>query len=289
MYDPTSDSDGDGICAITCAKFIHDVLDMSFYCLLRDEKERCDVAVPISSGDLLKNLNLSLAQRFIPKMLHELNCDLGRDVFLADMHLADRIYELFSGHAFEHVALRSRLQRALNLGISFKRRKHDHTGVCELCANDEQCIDAPHIRHPDIHECHVGPMFTKALNAFVPSECLCNQLHVGFISDDGRNAFPHERMVVNAEDSNPRRSAHLRTRFPLSCLGVSSLSWLSQRNHCDIGPIEPFSNAIEPGTVRSTSVPAPIRLRSLRAAPILSERSRMPMSPQCPSRPECST
>src|SRR5271155_4989207 len=169
MYYPASNSNSDGLGAIACTEFLHDVLNMAFYSLLTDEKERCDVAVPISSGDLLKDLDLSLAQRFIPKMLHELNCDLGRDVFLADMHLADHIYELFSGHAFEHVALRSRLQSAVNLGVSFKRRKHDHTGIRELCANGEQCIDAPHIRHPDIHECHVGLMFTKSLNGFVPS------------------------------------------------------------------------------------------------------------------------
>src|SRR5258708_5414399 len=95
---------------------------MSLYCFLRDEEERCDVAVSISCGDLLKDLNLSLAQRFSPKMLHELSCDLVRDVFLPPMHLADHIYELFSGHAFEHVALCSSLQRALYLGFSFNRR-----------------------------------------------------------------------------------------------------------------------------------------------------------------------
>ena len=122
MYDPTSNSDGNGIGAITCTEFLHDVLDMSLYCFLRDEKERSDVAVAISPCDLLKDLNLSLAQRFIPKMFDELNCDLGRDLFLPGVHLADHIYELFSGHAFEHVTLRSRLQRALNLGVSFKRR-----------------------------------------------------------------------------------------------------------------------------------------------------------------------
>ena len=169
MYDPASNSDSDGLGAIACTEFPHNVLNMSLYCFLGDEKERSDLAVSISCGYLLKDLNLSLTQHFIPKMLHELDCDLGRDVFLADMHLADHFYELFSRHAFEHVALRSRLQRELNLGISFKRRKHDYAGIYELCANGEQCIDASHIRHPDIHECHIGSMFTKTPNGFVPS------------------------------------------------------------------------------------------------------------------------
>src|ERR1700731_2893914 len=99
MYEPASNSDSDRLGAIACTEFLHDVLNMSLYCFLRDEKKRCDVAVSISSGDLLKDLNLSLAQRFSPKMLQELSCDLDRDVFLPRMHLADHIYELFSGHA----------------------------------------------------------------------------------------------------------------------------------------------------------------------------------------------
>src|ERR1700733_2058909 len=132
-------------------------------------------------------------------------------------------------------------------------------------------------------------MLPKALNGFVSSGCLCDQLHVAFISDDSRNAFPHERVVINAEDSNPGGTSHFCTHFLLRWLGVPSRSRLSQRNHCDIGSDEPFSNAIEPGTVRSNSVPAPTRLRSLRWAPILLERSRIPTSPQCPSRPEYST
>ncbi len=129
MYESASNSDSDCLGAITCTELLHDVLNMSLHCLLRDEKERCDVAVSISCGDLLKDFNLSFAQRFPPKVLHELSCDLGRDVFLSGIHLADHIYELFSGHALEHVALRSRFKRTLNLDVTLKRRNHDPKGI----------------------------------------------------------------------------------------------------------------------------------------------------------------
>ncbi len=57
---------------------------------------------------------------FLPNMLDELICDLfGRDLFLPGVHLADHIYELFSGHALHNLALPG-FQRALNLGVSFK-------------------------------------------------------------------------------------------------------------------------------------------------------------------------
>src|ERR1700761_3858157 len=166
MYDPTPNSNGDGFGAIAYTEFLHNVLNMPLHGLFRDKKKRGNVAVSISSGDLLKDLNLSLAQRLVSKMLHELNCDLGRNVFHPGMHLANHIYELFSGHVLEHVALRSRLKRAVNLGISFERCKPDHAGICKLCANGEQGVDATHIRHPDIHKCHVGSMITKFLNGF---------------------------------------------------------------------------------------------------------------------------
>src|ERR1700677_1078470 len=122
LYDPASDSQSDGLGAIACAEFFHDVLDMPFHRFFRDEKQRCDVAIAIPPCDLLKNFDLSLAQRFISNMLAQLNRDLWRDLSLPRMHLADHINELFPGHAFEHVTLRSRLQRTLNLGVSFKRR-----------------------------------------------------------------------------------------------------------------------------------------------------------------------
>src|ERR1700679_3583690 len=156
MYNSAPYSDRDGLGTIIGAELLHNVLNMSLYRFLRDEKPRCDVAVSASSGELLQDLNLSPAQRLVPEMHRELNRNLVRDLLLPGMHLADHIYELLSGHAFEHVALRSRLQRQLNLGIPFKRCKHDHARICELCANGEQCIDPPHIRHPHIHKCDVG-------------------------------------------------------------------------------------------------------------------------------------
>src|SRR3984885_1024495 len=121
MYDAASYSDRDGLGTITGTELLHNVLNMSLYRFLGDKKALCDVAVPTSSGKLLQDLNLSPAQRFLPEMLHELNGNLVRNLLLPGMHLADHIYELLSGHAFEHVALSSRLQRPLNLGIPFKR------------------------------------------------------------------------------------------------------------------------------------------------------------------------
>ena len=52
---------------------------------------------------------------------------------------------------------------------------------------------------------------------------------------------------------------------------------------------ETDSKAILPGTVSSTSVPAAARLSTRSLPQILSARSFMPNSPQCPSRPDSRT
>ncbi len=161
MYEPTSNSDSDGLGAVACTEFFHDVLNMSLYCFLRDEKERCDIAVSISCSHLLKDFNLSFAQGFSSKMLHQLSCD-PRSGCVSALHTpcGSHLRAVFA-HALEHVALRSRLQSALNLGVSFKRRKHDHTGIrgtlCEWRAM-HRCPPYPASGHPsmsrraDVHE-----------------------------------------------------------------------------------------------------------------------------------------
>jgi len=111
MYNSASYSDRDGLGTIGGSELLHNVLNVSLYRFLGDEKARCDVAVSTSSGEIPQDLNLPPAQRFLAEMLQELNCNLVRDLLLPGMHLADHIYELLSGHAFEHVALRARLQR----------------------------------------------------------------------------------------------------------------------------------------------------------------------------------
>src|SRR5882757_3080025 len=64
---------------------------------------------------------------------------------------------------------------------------------------------------------------------------------------------------------------------------------LNRDSHFKLGHEGGTSNAILRGTQSSTSVPPPVRLRTRIFPPILLARSRMPGSPQCPSRPDRNT
>src|SRR5271170_962003 len=183
MDDAAPNSDGDGLGAIACTELFHDVLDMPLDRFLGDKKERGDVAVSISSGDLLKDLYFTITQRLITEMFGKLGRNLRGNVFFSGMHLADGVDELLSRHALEQVCLGPGLERALDLGISFKGREHNHARIGELGTYGDHCIDPANVRQPEVHERDVGPVLTKALDSLLPGGSLRNQQHVGLISD----------------------------------------------------------------------------------------------------------
>src|SRR5688572_5548563 len=102
------------------------------------------------------------------------------------------------------------------------------------------------------------------------------ELHILLMGDDGCDALTEQRVIVNDENANAL--AH--------CLSIYGRSHAYQ---CLEAPSTRGSYAVEPGTIKFTSVPAPSALITFSSPLILSVRSRIPDSPQCPSRPERTT
>src|ERR1035441_4527008 len=132
MYDSATNSDGNCFGAIAGSKLLHDVLDMALDGLFRDEQLCPDIAIPVSSCNLLKNFNLAIAQGLITQMFSKLGGDFMGNVLLSAVHFSNRLYKLSPGHALEHVSLRSCLKGSLDLDVSFKGRKHDDAGICKF-------------------------------------------------------------------------------------------------------------------------------------------------------------
>ena len=199
---PTAYSDGDGFGPVACSELFHDVLDMSFDRFFGDEEERRYVSISVSAGYLLQDIHFALAQGFFTHMLGKVGGDFRGDVLLACMHFADHVDKLAAGHGFEHVAYGARPECATDLHISFEGGEHDDAGIWELGADGNHCIDAADIGQPEIHERDVWPMLAETLDGFPSVGRFGDQDHVGLIADDGCDSFPHERMVVDAEDTN---------------------------------------------------------------------------------------
>jgi hypothetical protein len=49
-------------------QLLHNVLDMNFDCLFRDEQSFCDVPVPVSTGDVLQNVYFATGQELLAQM-----------------------------------------------------------------------------------------------------------------------------------------------------------------------------------------------------------------------------
>ena len=58
---PAAYSDRDSFGAVAGSEFFHDVLNMSFDRFFGDEEERGNIAISISSRDLLQNIHFALA------------------------------------------------------------------------------------------------------------------------------------------------------------------------------------------------------------------------------------
>src|ERR1700716_1914522 len=143
-------------------------------------------------------------------MLRKMGRDFRGNVLLSCMHSADHLDELPAGHSLEHVAYGACLECATNLYISFEGRKHDDAGIGELGANGDHCVDAADIGQPEVHERNIWPVLTEGLYGLASVGCFGDQEHVRFVLDDGCDSFPHERMVVDTQDSNWRGVVHLR-------------------------------------------------------------------------------
>ncbi len=228
---PAAYSDGDSFGAVAGSEFFHDVLDMSFDRLFGDEEERRYIGVSISPGYLLQNVHFALAQGFVTHMLRKMGSDFRGDVLLSCMHSADHLYQLAAGHRLQHVAYGACLECATDLYISLEGRKHNDAGLRELGANGDHCINAADIGQPEVHERNVWPMLTETLYGLASVGRLGHQEHVGLIPDDGCDSFPHERMVVDAEDTNWCGVAHLSPRFLSPPAFGSNFSRVSQVNH----------------------------------------------------------
>jgi hypothetical protein len=61
MDNTAAQADRNGLSTIAGAKFFHDVLDMPFDCLFRDEEQSRNVAIAIAASNFLQDLNLSFA------------------------------------------------------------------------------------------------------------------------------------------------------------------------------------------------------------------------------------
>ena len=196
MKDATPHSNSYGFCAISGAQFFHNVLDMTLDCIFRNRQQTSDFTVSVSSGNFLQDLYLALAERFLAQVLRQACCNFRWNMLSSAVNLADCLDELLARHALEHVSLGAGLQRAMNLGVAFKRGEHDHPSAWKVRADRHHRVNATDVGQTEIHQRDIRAMRAKALDCLATVRCFGYQNHVLFISDNCRDAFAHQRMIV---------------------------------------------------------------------------------------------
>ena len=95
---------------------------MHLYGVLGDKEPLCDIATPISFGDLAENVQLTARELFIAEMLGELRSDFRQNLLLAVVDLSNRLEHSLGRHALQQIPTSSGFQIPLNLDIVLERR-----------------------------------------------------------------------------------------------------------------------------------------------------------------------
>ena len=72
--------------------------------------------------------------------------------------------QILGVRAFQHVSARSFCESPLYLGIRFESGEDDDPCFWKLCPNRDHGIDAAHVWKPEVHESHIGLVFTKTFD-----------------------------------------------------------------------------------------------------------------------------
>src|SRR5260370_16677128 len=120
------------------------------------------------------------------------------------MDLADGLEQLFAGRTLEQVSVRARLHRALDFDIAVERSEHDDAGFWKFRADGDQRLDSAHVRETEVHQGDVGLVLAKSLDGLFAGGGDGREGHVRLAVYDGGDSLAQKRVVVDAQDSDPR-------------------------------------------------------------------------------------
>ena len=81
-------------------------------------------------------------------------------------------------------------------------REHHHRGAGPLFLDLLRRLEAVHVRHPDVHEDHVGELAAGVFDGLAARAGLADDLEVVGLGQHRRDPLPHELVVVHEEHSN---------------------------------------------------------------------------------------
>ena len=93
---------------------------------------------------------------------------------LSSMDLLDCFHQFPRRCTFKHESAYSCCERPLPFSFGVKSSQNDDAGFWEFCPNCGGCVDAAHIRKPQIDERDVRAVRAEQINPFLPIRRLRN-------------------------------------------------------------------------------------------------------------------
>jgi hypothetical protein len=147
-------------------------------------------------------LPLAQAQRGVARPLIERVLYLGRDNATARMHFANHVDQIVGDRVLQQVAHRSGLERTIDVLVAvIHRQRDDARGAIELpdAARRFGTADDGKLQ---IHQRDVGAARQELRNGVLAVAGFGHHLHVGLHSDDARDAFADQAMIVDAQHAD---------------------------------------------------------------------------------------
>ena len=165
----------------------------------------------LAVGELGKRVGLSRHGRRQPPPhpVEQPARDLGRQKRIARGHRPHRPNQFLGGHVLEDEAAGARAESVHDVVVEPKGGEDEHL----VAGQPPRCLDAVEVRHPNVHQQHVGPERARGLHRLLAVLGLAHHLHLPGGLEHGAKAGPHQRLVVGDQDAQlAHRSKGSRAR-----------------------------------------------------------------------------
>ncbi len=131
---------------------------------------------------------------------------------LAARHRRHRLQQLGFRHVFQHIAQRARADHLLHLLVFCIAREHEHVHGGIACANRANGVGRGQARHLQVHEHEVRLEPRGHVHRLVAIGGFADDAHTLHVIEQGTQAFTHDRVIVDQQDSNCRLVVHRSSR-----------------------------------------------------------------------------
>jgi len=203
--DAAVDGSGGGFGAVRNFEFLNDAFDVIANGVAADAESAADLLIGESAGKHFENLELACSEIRSHHALGQPGSDVAREVALASMNGPDRFDHVRLRRILQKIALRTGLNRAVNVLVRLIAGEDNGTGMISGALESMQGIDPAHARHAQIKQQQICMFDLQHLHGVFAAGRRAENLHAGLCAKHTGEARQDYRVVIY--DKNPNGCA----------------------------------------------------------------------------------